>query len=168
MNQLKLIHCITDPDDIIAVTESDPVPCWGDNLNGLMGLTIAGALAINHVMNFKGSHELNVIPVDICAKGMIIASYKIWKDNMKVNQPEIPIYNAASIKFVTYESMTACLDFTRKNPSKKIMGIPHVTFTSCLFYAWILRIFRHFIPALFLDGLLIASGNKPRLFHEQH
>jgi hypothetical protein len=48
------------------------------------------------------------------------------------------------------------------HPSMQCVGIPSMTFTKCVFYAWLLRIFRNLIPALILDALLLVSGNKPK------
>jgi hypothetical protein len=102
-----------------------------------------------------------MIPVDICVKGMIIASWKVWKENF-IKSEKIEVFNAASIKFVSYESLSSASDMVKKYPSKNCIGLISVTFTSCRFYSTILKIFRHFIPAIFIDGLLFATGNQPK------
>lgn len=142
--------------------ESEPVPGWCDNLNGPMGLVMVGALGINHVMNFNGANQMNMIPVDMCVKGLIIASHKVYSDRLQKQEREVPVYNAASIKFVSYSSMIECSEVANENPSMKAMGIPYVTFSTCNYYCWILRIFRNIIPALILDGLLRIGGGKPK------
>lgn len=65
---------------IVSVSENEPVCGWCDNLNGPMGLVLTAAIGLNHVTLCNGQNEMNVIPVDICAKGMIIAAWKVWKD----------------------------------------------------------------------------------------
>lgn len=65
---------------IVSVSETDPIMGWCANLNGPMGLIFVTALAINHVVMHKSSNWLDMIPVDICIKGMIIAAWKQWKD----------------------------------------------------------------------------------------
>lgn len=145
---------------IVTASDMEPISGWCDNLNGPMGLVLVGALAISHVVNLDGRNKMDVVPVDLCVKGMIIASWKVWKDNAV---DDIPIYNAASIKHVSYNSM--CLDMrkmTREIISVNMFGIPSVTFTTCFWYAWIIRIFRNIIPALMVDGILKLTGNKPK------
>jgi len=131
-------------------------------MNGPVGLSFAVGMGVNHVMNINGARVMNMIPVDICVKGMIIASHKVWLDLLE-GPIVIPVYNSASMKCISYEAIAYEIDIAKKYPSKNIVGIPGITFAKCWYYAWILRIFRHFIPALILDGLLVVSGNKPRL-----
>jgi len=76
---------------------------------------------------------------------------------------EIPIFNAASIKFVTYTGMTYGLQqMVREIHSANQFGIPNMTFTECVYYAWMIRIFRCLIPALIVDGIANLMGGKPR------
>jgi alcohol-forming fatty acyl-CoA reductase len=126
-----------------------------------MGIVIACGFGINHVLDIKGSNILNMIPVDICVKGMIIASWKVWKENF-IKSEKIEVFNAASIKFVSYESMGDGENAIKKYPSKNCIGPVSVTFTTCRFYSTILKIFRHYIPAMIIDGLLFATGNEPK------
>lgn len=118
-----------------------------------------------HVMNFKGTNKMDMIPVDTCIKGMIIASYKTWRDKercLKDGGNVIPVYNATSLRHVSYSSLNRTSDVIRAQPSLNAFGTPHVTFSACIYYVWILRIFRHIIPAVLVDILLRISNNKPR------
>lgn len=130
-----------------------------------MGLVIVGALGINHVNYSKGSDMLDIVPVDICVKGMIVSAWKQWsqRDPSSLQFSEIAVYNAASVKNCTYDAMTMDLSaMIKTNPSVYLFGIPNITFTKCITYAWIIRIFRNLIPALIVDGLLRMTRNKPR------
>lgn len=147
---------------IVSASESEPITGFCDNLNGPMGLVMAGAIGLSHVSNIPGSNILNMIPIDICVKGLIVASFKVWKERAKLQTSEVPVFNAASVKFVSYTSMEVCYEVAQKNPSMKMLGIPRVTFTGCWYYAWLVRIFRNLLPALIIDGLLRLSGNKPK------
>lgn len=150
---------------IVSASEVEPVPGWCDNLNGPMSMIIVGALGLNHVQVCRGANVMDVIPVDICAKGMILAAYTHWKNQLN---HEIPILNAASIKLVTYDSMVLDTDtIAREIPSINMFGIPKMRFTECVYYAWLLKIFRSLIPALVVDGLLKITGNKPKLLKIQ-
>lgn len=136
--------------------------CWCDNLNGPMGLILSGALGVSHVMSISGDLVMNMIPVDICIKGMIVASFKVWMERLDGPEPEIPVYNAASLKFVTYNSLAYNYRIANECPSMQCVSSPSMVFTLCPAYAWFLRIFRHIIPALIVDGFLCLSGNKPK------
>ena len=130
-----------------------------------MGLVIVGALGINHVNYSKGSDMLDLVPVDICVKGMIVSAWKQWsrRDPSSLQFSDIAVYNAASVKNCTYDAMTMDLStMIQKYPSVHLFGIPNVTFTKCNTYAWIIRIFRNLIPALIVDGLLSMTSNNLR------
>jgi alcohol-forming fatty acyl-CoA reductase len=128
---------------IVSASEVEPLQGWCDNLNGPMSLIIVGALGLSHVTTCRGSNALDIIPVDVCVKGLVVAPFSIWKNQQK---NEIPIVNAASVKFVTYDSMIMDMkSMSRKIPSVKMFGIPGYTFTTCVYYAWLIRIFRSLI-----------------------
>lgn len=141
-------------------TEVEPVGTFIDNVNGPVSLALLTALGITHLLQLKPTRELNTIPVDICIKGIIIAAYKVATEP---KLEEIPIYNAASIKCVTYSSLLETTDFIMRYPSMQAVSTPFVVFTECPFYAMIVRIFLNLIPAVIIDGLLCLTGNKPRL-----
>jgi hypothetical protein len=126
-----------------------------------MGLVLGCGLGMIHVLVLRAQTQMNMIPVDVCVKGALIAAWKTWKEKLE-SQPIVPVYNAASIKFVSYASMKENWEYGYEFPSKQSIGIPDVTFTTCTYYAGILRIFRHLIPALLLDGLMILNNMKPK------
>lgn len=150
---------------IVSAAESQPVPGWCDNFNGPTGLVIVGGLGLSHVTACKTNNHLDTIPVDVCVKGMIVAALKTWKDQ---NKPEIPIFNATSIRLITFKSMALTIrKMNLKVPSVNMFGIPYVHFTACAYYAWLICLFRNLLPALFVDGVLKVSGNKPKLMKIQ-
>lgn len=127
-----------------------------------MGFSIVGMLGLVHVLNFSGNNKMDLIPVDVCVKGMIIASHKVWVDRMQGIDDKISLYNATSTRIVSFESISETNDFFFKYPPKDVLGIPSATFSNCIYYVWILRIFRQLIPALFFDTLLCMTRNQPK------
>lgn len=121
-----------------------------------------GALGLIHVVNFDGSNKMDMIPVDACVKGMIVASYKVWLDKESRKNDDVPVYNATSLRCVVFSSLNETPEIFDQNPSKQLIGIPSVTFSTCIYYVWILRIFRHLIPALIIDALLRITNNQPK------
>ncbi|CRK98511.1 CLUMA_CG011867, isoform A [Clunio marinus] len=149
---------------IVTASEVEPVPGYLDNLNGPVGLIIAAQLGLYHVSVGNVSFELNMIPVDICVKGMIVASVKNAKQNDEVC--EIEVINAASIKHLTVLVLMHAIKTFKQN-SLKVIDVTSVTFTSCTAYAWMIRIFRQIIPSVIIDSLLKMTKNEPRLMKIQ-
>jgi alcohol-forming fatty acyl-CoA reductase len=132
-----------------------------------MSLIILGTLGLSHVLLNNPRHTLDAVPVDVCVKGMIVAPFSTWK-KLQIEPNDVPIINAASTKCIKYYTMT--MDLTRmakETPSSNRFGVPSVVFTSCFVYAWIIRILRHIMPALIVDGILVLSGKKPKLMKIQ-
>jgi hypothetical protein len=49
---------------------------WVCNINGPMGILLASILGISRTMYCDSENRLDIIPVDICAKSLIIAAWK--------------------------------------------------------------------------------------------
>lgn len=63
----------------------DPFPGWIDNFNGPVGMIVAGGKGFIHTYYAKSNLKINYIPVDVCIKGIIVATwYKIIKTNRYV------------------------------------------------------------------------------------
>lgn len=112
---------------------------------------------------------MNYCPIDLCIKGMILCSFKVWRDRVtnNIDITEVPVYNAASIRLVAFNAIRDFCGVESEYPSMQAISPPHVTFTNCVYFAWILRIFRNLIPALIIDGLLRLANRKPKLLKIQ-
>lgn len=150
---------------IVSAAETEPVPGFCDNFNGPTGLVLVGGLGLSHVAKCAHNNHLDLVPVDVCVKGMIVTALKTWKDQNKL---KIPIFNATSIRIATFQSLVQkTAERTEKYPSVNLFGIPYIHFTQCVYYAWLIWFFRQLIPALIVDGVLKISGNKPKLLKIQ-
>lgn len=49
---------------------------WVDNFNGPMGILLASILGLSKTMICDPQNVLDLCPVDVCCKSMIIASWK--------------------------------------------------------------------------------------------
>lgn len=67
---------------IVSNTEYEPFPGWNDNFNGPMGLLMTTICGIKRVTFGNLKEVLNGIPADICIKGMLIAAWKQWKEQI--------------------------------------------------------------------------------------
>ena len=103
--------------------------------------------------------EVDVIPVDLCVMGMIMASKKHQKGNE--GSEEIPVYNASSIHQLDLESMQKLEEKVRDHPYERAIGIPSAHSTECVPYGLILWFLYQIVPALFVDLVSRIIGKKP-------
>lgn len=54
---------------------SEPIPGWVDNLNGNGGIIVGVGKGIIHTIFTEHNHMLNYVPVDVCIKGVIVATW---------------------------------------------------------------------------------------------
>lgn len=55
----------------------DPIEGWCDSFNGLSGMLVAGYSGILRYIYCNENSSVNLIPVDDCVRGMIVASWKV-------------------------------------------------------------------------------------------
>jgi hypothetical protein len=107
----------------------------------------------------KGS-GLNMIPVDLCAKGIIVAAWKTACD-VKVDSDKIIVYNS-STRYMSFEKLKAFGDsMTEKAPLKDMLWKPNILLTDSKTLANINLILFQVFPGLFADLLLILNNRKP-------
>jgi hypothetical protein len=124
-----------------------------------MGGFMSHLLGLSHVTTVDPEIRLDYIPVDLCAKGMIVSAFKTYQERQKVT--EIPIYNAANIKTMPFTTLISATGY-QSNPPLNAVMYRGQTYTHCFFYAWIVRIFENLLPMLLLDGLLMLNGKKKK------
>lgn len=126
---------------------------------------IAYFSGIKRVSNAKFG-ALDMIPVDICAKGIIVASAKDQKTEEAL--PDIPIYNAASLVTISMHEMLQLVKPLHENHLfEKSIGLPSMIITKCDFFAAILIFFLQIIPAVLIDSYLKLNKKKPQLMKFQ-
>lgn len=126
-------------------------------MNGPVAGYVANGFGLQHVLPVDENIRLDYVPVDLTVKGMIVAAWTTWKDEID----EIPIYNASSIKNTSLVSFRNS-DVIQKSPPLMAIMYQSVSITKCTFYAWIVRILESLIPAMIIDGLLMMLGRKPQ------
>lgn len=101
---------------------------------------------------------MELIPVDICAKGMIIAAEKHKKGSER--QDTIPLYNAAALCNFDLETASSITTHAKDVYFDKAIGLPTLVIAKCKYSAYILSIFLHIIPALVIDTCYSLMGRK--------
>lgn len=130
---------------------------WVDNLNGPMSLFASVGFGFQHVTTIQADIKLDYVPVDLCVKGMIVSSWRVFKEKTQ----EIPIFNASSIKTPSLGMLQNSPEPVKYPPLMAFMYCSN-TFTTCFYYAWIIRILENLIPSMILDRLLVLKGEKPK------
>lgn len=126
-------------------------------MSGLNGIFFSYYAGIKRV--HLGNTIMELIPVDLCAKGMIIASEKHKKGSQW--EDTVPLYNAAAVH--NFDLKTACLTTHHAKDVifDKAIGSPSLIIVKCRYVAYFLSIFLHIIPALLIDALSTVMGRKP-------
>lgn len=136
---------------------------WSESLNGPNGIFVAYFSGIKRVQ--IGSLDIEVIPVDICVKGMIIASWKHQKGTDR--DAMIPVYNAAAVHLIAHEMLVQVSDSLYDHLFNKAIGLPSLIYTDCRYYAGIMIVLQQLIPAVLIDALLILMKRKPMIMKLQ-
>lgn len=61
---------------VVVGASKEPLPGWVDNVNGPMGILLASTLGFCKTMHCDPQNVLDMIPVDVCTKALIIAAWK--------------------------------------------------------------------------------------------
>lgn len=148
----------------LSVTDSE-LAGYCDTLSGPNGVLFASMAGIKRAHTAK-VQVLDIIPVDICVKGMILASAKDQKsDEMPT---EAPVYNAASIRTISIQQLQeAAKSLMENNPLENSIGLPSIIFTKYKLCLIFFTIYLQILPALLIDGLLILFCKKPKLMKYQ-
>lgn len=112
-----------------------------------------------------GNSPLELIPVDICVKGMIIASERHKKESKLSNA--IPVYNAAATRTLSVQKIEEVTPLLENYFFDKAIGTPGMLIVPNNFIACVFRFFLQILPALIIDGLLILLKRKPMVLKLQ-
>ncbi|XP_073831839.1 fatty acyl-CoA reductase wat-like [Musca autumnalis] len=160
---------------IVVSSYREPFSGWIDNFNGPVGLLVACGLGVMRTNHANPDIKPDIVPVDIVAKALLVAGYKLAKDNnakllSNNDESKLEIYNCcASSKSVL--SVGNITDIGREIvfdiPYEKCIWLPDGSTTRCgLWHYW--RLFTlQVIPAIILDGLIRLAGEPPVLLRIQ-
>lgn len=138
-------------------------PGWSETLNGMNGICASALYGLKRVN--VGNINFKIIPVDLCVKGMIIASEKHKKGSQWLDA--IPVYNAASVHKFTLKTILSLVDQLSDHYLENAIGIPHVTIVENKLLGSFLRFLYQIVPALLVDGCLLIAGRKPLIMKFQ-
>ncbi|XP_072948538.1 putative fatty acyl-CoA reductase CG5065 [Epargyreus clarus] len=151
---------------ITTACNQEPIPGWINNINGPTGLLIAKAKGVFHVMHTHPSVRPDLMPVDIVVNATILLTYLTGLERPK----DIRVCNItnSAVNTLSYvEQAKLSQEVTVKYPFSFCVWYPSLIYTESKLVYRILALFMHWLPAVFLDFLLILFRQKPFMIKVQ-
>ncbi|KAJ9600160.1 hypothetical protein L9F63_009570, partial [Diploptera punctata] len=148
---------------IVVNTTEDPFVGWIDNFNGPVGLLVAGAKGVVKVS--YGYHDtiLDLIPVDLAIKIMIVSAWKVANSGSS-SEPFICHGASGTKKRMTLEKIIEMgLKYCEQIPFENMIWKESGIVTNNIVRYYCRLIYTQLIPAVFLDSIIKLSGHQPLL-----
>lgn len=146
---------------IVLSSFKEPVSGWVDNFNGPTGIVSAVSKGLFRTILCEESCVADLIPVDLVINLMIVTA---WYTASRKGANNITVYNCTSgiDNPITWGSFVRmCIDNMRKHPVEGVLWFPTGNLRTNKALNLIHGFLVHFIPAIFLDLVSIATGRKP-------
>ncbi|BES98847.1 Male sterility protein [Nesidiocoris tenuis] len=156
----KMPVCIVRP-SIVCPAAEEPLPGWVDNLHGPVGILVGAGKGVIRTMLCHAECNAEVMPVDMAISGLLAIIKSLCVDDKKTD--EVPVYNLTQGKTrpVTWgtvlEEGRKCF---YKNPFEIMLWYPNGDLHRSKFVHDINVILFHWLPAYFVDFLLLIFGQK--------
>ncbi|XP_055610155.1 putative fatty acyl-CoA reductase CG5065 [Uranotaenia lowii] len=146
---------------IVLSSFQEPMCGWVDNFNGPTGIVSAVSKGLFRTILCDESCIADLIPVDIVINLMIATA---WHTASRTNTRNITVYNCTSgidnpISWGTFVRL--CIDNTRKHPIEGVLWYPTGNLRVNKAINFVHGALVHFVPAILLDILSLATGKKP-------
>lgn len=165
----KDLPCVIFRPSIVISTVQDPVPGWLDNFNGPVGMMVGGGKGILRVVRTRPDMAGDFLPVDVAIKIMLLATWKRGLETVTKN-PTVHVYNGSSNqihRITTRELVAMAFRLTEKLPLEGIIWYPWTYLTPNVIIHYVMTLFFHVLPALFIDEAMKMMGHKPMLLSIQ-
>ncbi|XP_063708797.1 fatty acyl-CoA reductase 1-like [Culicoides brevitarsis] len=148
---------------VVVPAEREPIPGFIDNFNGPTSIFLSASIGINRVLYSPKNGEINMIPVDMVIRGLIIAAVKNANEKNSAS-----VYNAASIKVKkTIDLVETGKKVVEEVPANVMLWRPDGKVTSCIYDFYSIVIFTQILPAILVDGVLKLYKKQPMLLKYQ-
>lgn len=155
---------------IITATWKEPVPGWGDTVNGPSGACLLGSLGIARTMYFKPNCISDLIPADTVVNGLIAIGWYMANTHAGQSHGEkMKVFNLTSgetnpvtwEQFLSYgrEAAVESPSLQMLRPPVKVMQGNHVS----RFDHLITKYFSELLFAYLIDCILFILGQQRRL-----
>uniref|UniRef100_A0A182YI04 Fatty acyl-CoA reductase n=1 Tax=Anopheles stephensi TaxID=30069 RepID=A0A182YI04_ANOST len=152
---------------VVLFTIQEPMSGWVDNFNGPTGMLVSAGLGITRTAYLRPRNRINIIPVDVVVKTIILAAWKRGTIERTYGPSHLPIYNSA----VTYEQSLEYQEMLDRGkeylyavPFSRMIWVPrgYPTDWKALYYFKL--IFTMLLPSFLLDLLIRMFGHKPLIY----
>lgn len=138
----------------------EPLPGWIESINGPTGLIIGGARGVIRSMYCNPDNSSTIIPVDTAINGMIAAGFERAQSPSK----SVEFINM-SLANKSLQTWGECIETGKRlfyeTPLSFSLWYPNGFITKSYLYFKFCVIFFHYLPAYFIDLLLILLRRKP-------
>lgn len=139
----------------------EPLPGWTDNINGPTGLLIGAGKGVLRTMYCKSSGYGDFLPVDIAVNGMIVASWKnLYGSEVNTRIAHMTSSNEIKISWAEIIELGRWV-IENKIPLNGVVWYPGGSMKSNYYVHYVCMILFHWIPAIFIDALLILLRYQP-------
>lgn len=142
---------------IVSGTVAEPFRGWITNLNGPVGIMTGITTGAIRCLYADRNISLDIIPVDLSVNGAIVSAWKRHTIDFNTS-----VYNSTVIKAPISDLYTIGKRTYLKLPMCNSIWYMSTTSTLCSYNFAIHSILTHFLPAVFIDGLLKIMG-KPTM-----
>lgn len=148
---------------IITAAWKEPIPGFVEGLTGITGTIFATGTGALRKFYCIPKNELEIMPVDVNVNAFIALAHKrsLIKNNdiLYCN-----VTNSGTNPITLGKMFEIGIQLVLKYPTSGFpIWYPNVTLCTNIYLDMILAILFHYIPAYFIDGLLIVTGHTPIL-----
>uniref|UniRef100_A0A1A9WVE3 Fatty acyl-CoA reductase n=1 Tax=Glossina brevipalpis TaxID=37001 RepID=A0A1A9WVE3_9MUSC len=157
---------------IVVSSIFEPVPGWIDNFNGPIGLLIACGLGILRTSHANPNVRADIVPVDVCVQGLILAAYKVGNRTEEATplDQSLEVVNCSNALIRTFcfgKIIELGRTIIRKNPLEKCIWLPSGSITDNVIWHYVRFITGQMSLALIGDFLILIARRKPILLKLQ-
>lgn len=152
----KLVFCL------IPVTAStrEPYPGWIEGLNGPTGLMVGAARGIVRSMHCNPDYPADIIPVDITINTIIAATWQRGlQSGMTIDYINIAV--SPENNWTWGQSIERGREIFYEYPLTYALWYPDGSIKSSYWQHMFCVIFFHYLPAYFIDFMLMIFRQKP-------
>ncbi|XP_065369885.1 putative fatty acyl-CoA reductase CG5065 isoform X1 [Calliphora vicina] len=145
---------------IVSPAAYEPLRGWVDNLNGPTGLMIGCGKGVIRSVLVDMKNKSEVIPVDYAINGLIVIPYEFNKGKKPAEIPVYNITNAEHRKMLGGTVIEMSKRINKEYPFNAGLWYPNPTVTTNKLYHKFNVMMFHWLPAYFLDFLMLIFGQK--------
>ncbi|KAI8127244.1 putative fatty acyl-CoA reductase [Lucilia cuprina] len=145
---------------IVSPAAYEPLRGWVDNLNGPTGLMIGCGKGVIRSVLVDENNKSEVIPVDYAINGLIVIPYEFNKGKRPAEVPVYNITNAEHRKMLGGTVIEMSKRINKEYPFNAGLWYPNPTVTTNKLYHQFNVLMFHWLPAYFLDFLMLIFGQK--------